>query len=651
VSASDPLALVGRTIGGHFRVEEVIAEGRHSLVYRAKHVGPDELVAIRVLKLGVSSEPARVESFVRKWRTESSAISGVVLGDPQLVRTIEYGTAATGAGTFAPFSATEWLDGRSLADEVAARGAGLSLREAMTRIDAAVSALAYAHRSGVAHGSLSPRCLFIAASEDGPQVRVLDLGLWIALAEVLRAQSAAAEAASLFVSPWSAPEHLDPSLGDVGLATDVYALALVVAEALRGRPILTRDADEATIRGAVLGGAHPASRSCKDLGLSLGGHVERVMARALLHDPTERWPDIGVFWGALRGAAADDEAGVPLASWTVDEHDTARRLVAPDPISDQMTPTGLTPTGMTPTGPNPASGDLTESGVTPTGPGPRPDAGAARDSGSHLVDFDESETTEMAPFAVTMEMGIPPAAGSAPSLVRRPDDEDLTPVRSTSSSKTRAAKARVHATPAGGAAMPTVDDASDTAPAPPVAPRAPSVGSNGKSPTSERRRAAKPGDPPAELAGSGRATGLKVTVPAPAANIRVDDLPSVIVEGSSADDDTGPHAEPAFLQAPPVSRGGGGVDRDDMTVVQLEPPVPEYRAALAASRAPSLPSTQVAAGRPRSMPAPAPMRHYGASERRARERRRQLVLVGFAVFVAVAIAMAIALGLRGVFSQ
>lgn len=643
MSVNDSLALVGRTIGGHFRIEEVVADGRHSIVYRAKHVGPDELVAIRILKFGVAQEPSPVEAFVRRWRTESSAISGVVLGDPQIVRTIEYGTASTGIGSFAPFSATEWLEGRSFSDEIAGRPTAMSLGETMSMLEPPAAALAYAHRSGVAHGSLSPRCLFIAASEDGLQLRVLDLGLWIALAEVTRAQP---EMASLFVTPWSAPEHLEPSLGDIGLATDVYALAIIVAEAVTGRPIIARDADDTTIRQAVLGDSDQRSRTPKELGLTLGAHADMVMTRALLRDPVERWPDIGVFWGALRSALADDDAGLPLASWPTEDHPTGR-FVVPDALADKLTPTGLTPTGMTPTGPSPMNpGDLGAE-LTPTGPAPLPASSSGRDSGPHLVDFDESETTEMPPFANTMEIESP--------LMRRPDDEDLTPVRPTSSAKTRAAKPNPGGQPStarsgsGSFDVPFEADLVHTAPAPAPrdATRMPAQ-ANGKSPTSERRRAAKPGDPPAEIAGSGHATGLKLTVPAPAANIRVDDLPSVIVDGG---DEPAPTVRPSteLLQAPPVSRALPPAE--DRTVVQLEPPVAEYRAALPVSRAPSLPSSQVAAGRPRSMPAPAPARHYGASERRARERRRQLVLVGFAVFVAVAVAMGIAIGLRGVFVQ
>ncbi len=650
MSAIDSLALVGRTIGGHFRVEEVVGDGPFSILYRARHVGPDEPVAVRVLKIGVSADPNPVDAFVRKWRAEASSVAGVVLADPQLVRTIELGTAATGVGTYAPFAASEWLDGRTLDAAIAAEGKPLSLADAVKRIEPAATALAHAHRSGVVHGRLTPKQLFLAKTDDGIQLRVAGIGAWLAIAEAVRAEGTGGkewpDPKALFISPWSAPEHLDASLGDVGLATDVYGLALVVLEAMAGKTFVAESADAAAIRAAVLA----APRSPKQVGLTLGGHVNAVFERALARDPLERWPDIGVFWGALRGAIADDEAGVPIATWKAEEQDTARARTVPNAMAEitGLTPTGPTdPTGMTPTG----------TGMTPTGPGDRPPASAPG-----LPDFDDNPTTEMAPLELTVPMPI----------VRQPDDEDLTPVRPSggiSSSKTKAARPlapspstapidrpRAPLPPPPAPPMEIPIDVDVTQPIPIVTGPPAVANGNARAPGSERRRAAKPGDPPPEVAGTGRATGLKVTVPAPAAKVRVDDLPSVIVEGEADDSITQPESPRGLERAPVVHHSPLG---DQSTVVQIEPRptpprMPSARPAarpVTPARALSSPPGASAAPPPtvrgRALPPPSPARHYGASSRRAERERRKLVLVGVVVFVAVAVATGLVLGLRG----
>lgn len=717
MSARDSLALVGRTIGGHFLVEGVIGEGAHSLVYRAKHLGPDEWVAIRVVKACVSSDPSAVDQFVRKWRAESAGVAGVVLGDPQLVRTIEFGTAATGTGSFAPFAVSEWVDGQSFAEMLAGRNEPYTLAEAIQLLGPPAQALAYAHRSGVAHGCLTPRCLMLALSEDSPkqpQLRVLDVGLRTTLVDITGDSG-------FYSSRWATPEHLDRSLGDPGLTTDVYSFALILSEALNGR-----------IRSPSV--APPGSVDGDPTEPPAASHIERTIARALLREPSARWPDLGIFWSAVQSAMADDQAGVPLASWQAEDTGNvrrgrnqssapttvsssgARRISLPSSLlslSEDLTPTGLTPTGMTPTGRTPTG--LTPTGMTPTGPTDMVSAlgGAGRGSTAppppHIafgstatatitartlplipdvrIDppseplFDsptkqvrallaEHETprsparTEAVPDRNGHASGPPRVASASsatvvrPNIVRAPDEEDLTPIRQTPPPSPAPSSPSIEV---------VVDVAEPESPAP--APGRLEAAFEAEADPDEihfsidaekpvpRRRSAKPGDPPPEAVGSGHATGLKVTVPAAAAKVRVEDLPSVIVEPVSQ----APAPSPVLANLPEPMPFA--LSRDEKTVVKREASdaAAVLRAAMAGGASPSDPRMKAAkkavpgpsgvvvspGAHGAAMPPPAPARHYGASERRARRERRKLLLVALVVVFVLTVGALIATSLRG----
>ena len=309
----DPFGLVGQILDGQFRVDEFVGEGGFSLVYRGISMGLSEPIAIKCLKLPPALGSALVESFIKRFRDESRIHYKLSQGNLHIARSIASGTTiAPSTSALVPYTVLEWLDGKSLADDLYDRRArgmgGRPLAEVVRVMDTAIDALAYAHSQGVVHRDLNPGNLFLAKTSTGTKLKVLDFGVAKILHDSALAMGPTARTVGnvrMFAPAYGAPEQFDESLGPIGPWTDVYAVTLVVLEALRDRTVMEGE----HIGEFALKAVDPANRPVpRALGIAVGDEVESVLARAVALLPDERPRDAGELWGTLKHAIRVDEA-------------------------------------------------------------------------------------------------------------------------------------------------------------------------------------------------------------------------------------------------------------------------------------------------------------------------------------------------------
>jgi eukaryotic-like serine/threonine-protein kinase len=188
VPPNDPFGLIDQVLDGQFQVEKYVGEGGFSSVYKGISVGLNEPIAIKCLKLPQALGSALVESFVKRFRDESRIHYKLSQGNLHIVRSIASGTTiATTTSALVPYTVLEWLEGRSLAEELADRRqqrmTGRPLAEVVKLLDSAIDALAYAHSQGVVHRDLNPGNLFLARTPAGTKLKVLDFGVAKILAD------------------------------------------------------------------------------------------------------------------------------------------------------------------------------------------------------------------------------------------------------------------------------------------------------------------------------------------------------------------------------------------------------------------------------------------------------------------------------------
>ncbi|MGC2168537.1 MAG: PASTA domain-containing protein [Acidimicrobiales bacterium] len=242
-------------LAGRYRIVHLLGVGQTVEVYEAEDLSLQRRVVVKVLLADLAAH----EDIRRAIRDR--IIRAAALSHPHLARVYDGGQEAG-----AIFMITEYLGGGSLED-VLASGRRFSVDDGARLGRDIASALAYLHDRGFVLGNLSPsKVLF----DDEGRVRVTDVAL-AGLAGPYRARTSINDARYL------SPEQVlgEPTTGE----SDVYALALILFEAVTGSAAYEGSTAEAVLR-ARLDTPLPVR-------LELGT-LDMVLAQAAVPDPRLR---------------------------------------------------------------------------------------------------------------------------------------------------------------------------------------------------------------------------------------------------------------------------------------------------------------------------------------------------------------------------
>jgi eukaryotic-like serine/threonine-protein kinase len=295
----DVFALAGTVLEGKYRIDRVVAEGGFGFVYAAHHLALDVPLALKVLKPNRHhSDELRadvVSGFITEARTTAR------LSHPNIARAIDTGVMPSPAYVEGlPWIALEWLDGRTLEADLAARrgSGGRSPKDALKLLAPVLDAMDHAHRLGVTHRDLKPSNVMLLEERGRVVPKVLDFGI----AKITEAPmppssgKTATQSALITFSPgYAAPEQV--SMTRTGPWTDVHALALLLVEMLSDRQPFGMS-DSMPILAEILASDRPTpSRRGLDV-----GPWEAILERALSLNPVTRQASAGVLLDELTAA-------------------------------------------------------------------------------------------------------------------------------------------------------------------------------------------------------------------------------------------------------------------------------------------------------------------------------------------------------------
>lgn len=220
-SVADPM--IGRMINGRFEVLSRLGAGGMGVVYRARQVGIDRIVAIKTLL----KDRATDDKVVQRFKNEARAVSR--LNHPNTIRIYDFGQMEDGTLYFA----MELLEGRSL-DRAIRQDGPFSTRRTLHAMAQMADSLNEAHSKGIVHRDLKPENVYLCAVGDDPDfVKVLDFGV-ARMREQDSSQGTMTQAGVIFGTPrYMAPEQARTMAVDA--RADIYALGIIWYELLMGR--------------------------------------------------------------------------------------------------------------------------------------------------------------------------------------------------------------------------------------------------------------------------------------------------------------------------------------------------------------------------------------------------------------------------------
>jgi hypothetical protein len=287
--------MIGRLIGGRYRVIAPLGEGGMATLWRAMDEQLDREVAVKLLRPQFGNDPGFAARFKQEARSAGS------LSHPNIVSVYDYGTDAETGGQFIVM---QLIDGEDLATILQERGP-LKTDDAVRIAIGVASALEAAHRRGIVHRDVKPGNILI-----DHDVKVTDFGIARAVAEASMTVTGTTLGSVHYFSP-------EQARGDeVTGQSDVYSLGIVLYEMLTGRrPFEGDSAAGVALKRLTEDPLPPTAHGPVPPGLSA------IVMRALQRDPAKRFPDAGAFAEALRVWQRDPDAPgsgapVPLAAPT-----------------------------------------------------------------------------------------------------------------------------------------------------------------------------------------------------------------------------------------------------------------------------------------------------------------------------------------------
>ncbi|MDQ2664713.1 MAG: serine/threonine protein kinase [Gemmatimonadota bacterium] len=283
---SDPLFLGFQlAVAGRYSIDRELGRGGMGVVYLAREVHLDRLVAIKLLPPDRSAIATLRDRFLREARLAAK------LSHPHIIPI----HAVDEVAGFV-FYVMSYVDGETLAQRVRHRGP-MSASDGSRVLREAAWALAYAHSQGLVHRDVKPDNILIEFSTG--RALVADFGI----------AAAAGEASADGVS--GTPEFMSPeqALGrDIDARSDLYGLGATAFYAFSGR--LPFEGDSATqILARQVTEAPPPLGS---MGIAVPRKLAQLVDRCLAKDPAHR-PASAEALAEQLGVAMDQRREMPVA--------------------------------------------------------------------------------------------------------------------------------------------------------------------------------------------------------------------------------------------------------------------------------------------------------------------------------------------------
>ncbi len=271
---------------GDFILEKKLGEGGMGQVFKARQVGLDRDVALKILP----AASAQNEEFKARFYREAQNAAKLI--HPNIIQIY---TISTYEGI--PYFAMEFVEGLDLQQILDGQAEAMpTLPEIVEIIRSVARALAMAAELSIVHRDIKPANIMVSGRG---VVKVMDFGL----AKATTGMSSLTQTGFIM----GTPTYMSPEQGEgkeVDGRSDLYSLGCVFYECLAGRPPFQADGMAALIYKHI----YEEPKPLKELRPDVPDAVARIVHKMLAKRPEDRYPDANALLHALDSLDLGPEA-------------------------------------------------------------------------------------------------------------------------------------------------------------------------------------------------------------------------------------------------------------------------------------------------------------------------------------------------------
>jgi tetratricopeptide (TPR) repeat protein/predicted Ser/Thr protein kinase len=291
LGGSAVLLVVGTVLGGRYEILELLGEGGMGAVYKAADREVDRIVALKVIRPEMASNPEILARFKQELLLSSQVT------DRHVIRIYDLGEAQG-----VKFITMEYVDGETLHRIVKQRGK-LELAETVDIMEQVACGLAAAHREGIIHRDLKPANIM---RDKNGRVVVMDFGL----ARTFYGDGMTSTGSMLGTMEYMSPEQAQGK--DLKASSDIFTVGLILYELLNGTSPFYAESAIASLVMRTQQRAAPLINVNKEI----PGTLSNIVSKCLEKDPARRYQSAEHLEADLRAWQGGSGGSRPSASPT-----------------------------------------------------------------------------------------------------------------------------------------------------------------------------------------------------------------------------------------------------------------------------------------------------------------------------------------------
>ncbi len=255
--------MIGKVLGGRYKIIEMLGQGEMGTVYKAYDTRLERTVAIRVLSESLSSNT----NYIKRFYLEAGAIAQ--LSHPNIVSIYDIDREDS-----LYYISMEYLKGKTLR-ELLEETSPLPIEQVLDIAIAVCEALDKAHQRGIIHRDIKPDNIMV--TEQGI-VKVMDFGLARTRNPELTESGEIRGTAAYMSSEQARGEKVDHH-------SDLYSVGVVIYELSTGQPPFNYD----NFIAVIIAHIEEEPRKPTDLNPSIPQDLEKIILKAMSKKLAERY--------------------------------------------------------------------------------------------------------------------------------------------------------------------------------------------------------------------------------------------------------------------------------------------------------------------------------------------------------------------------